>query len=71
MSQFSEHWKKNNYRKSDGARLAEIDFQMCEIDAQMQAVVDPTRWRFLLDDKAKLEEEKKGILARSGEFKMA
>ncbi len=67
MSAFLDYYKKHLFKQSDGQRLAAI----CELDKQMQAIVDPTRWRLILDDKQKLEEEKKEILSRSGNFKMA
>lgn len=71
MSKFSDYYAKHLFKQSGGQRLTAIDFLINEIDAQMQAVVDPTRWRHLLDEKQRLDEERKEIVAREGEFKMA
>lgn len=71
MSKFSEFYGKHLFKQSAGQRLTAIDFLINEIDSQMQAVVDPTRWRHLLDEKQRLDEERKEIVSRQGEFKMA
>lgn len=67
MSKFSDFWRA----KSDPAqRLTQIDMLLKEIDSQMQTKVDPTMWRKMLDDKEKLESERKELVAVCGEFKM-
>lgn len=70
MSAFTDFYKKRLFKQGDGQRLTTIDFLINEVVAEMQSVVDPTRWNVLLDQKEALELEREGIVARSGEFKM-
>lgn len=58
MSSFRDFWcAKNNPE----LRLSQIDTMMKEIDAEILAKVDPTRWRKLLDQKEALEQEREGL----------
>ncbi len=70
MNAFTEFYKNNLFKKNDGQRLTAIDFRIQELIGEMQAVVDPTKWNVLLDEKAALEQERLDIVARSGDFKM-
>ena len=70
MSAFTDYYKKKLFKQSGGQRLGAIDFRINELIAEMQAVVDPTKWRHLLDEKEALEMEHSDIVAQVGEFKM-
>lgn len=70
MSSFTDYYKKNLFKQSGGQRLAAIDFLIADLISEMQSVVDPTKWNILLEEKEKLEMERKEIVSDQGEFKM-
>lgn len=71
MNAFREFYGKHLYKNNDGARLTQIDFLINDVIAEMQAVVNPTKWNELLREKELLELERADIVMRSGEFKSA
>ncbi len=61
MSAFKEFWKNAAYYGNPEKRMEQIEGMMTEIDKEIQSVVDPTRWRKLLDQKEALGQEMLGL----------
>lgn len=70
MSEFTDFYKKKIFKQSAGQRLTQIDFLINDVIAEMQSVVDPTKWNELLNQKEQLEIERELLAVYSQGFKI-
>lgn len=55
---FAKYYKEKVFKESADMRLTQIDFAINDLIAELQSVVDPTKWNELLRQKEVLEAER-------------